>query len=161
MWLHRPFFVKTLKLIALCNCKLSQLEPCCSHKVVAITNNGAPRCNSFTKLVASSFSANRQDLLLLWLGLPKSSFSFLLTTSYSRVRCVYTTFCYAWKLKRSLSIPNPSTHFQFQVLVFVWYLWRLMLYLCLWICVELCGWSFQLWIMARLGLRKVANWISA
>jgi hypothetical protein len=72
---------------------------------------------------------------------------------------VFTTFCYAWKLKWPLPIPNPSTHFQFPILIFVWFLWRLILYLCLWICAKLWQWSFQLWIMARLGLKKVVDWI--
>jgi hypothetical protein len=53
-----PFFAKTLILITPNSYKLSQQEPCCSHKVVAITNSGAPKCNYFAKLVASSFSAD-------------------------------------------------------------------------------------------------------
>ncbi len=73
---------------------------------------------------------------------------------------MHTTFCYAWKLKWPLPIPIPWIHFQFSILVFVWFLWRLILYLCLWICAKLWGWSFQLWIMARLRLRKVVDWIS-
>jgi len=154
-----PFFCQNPKINRPWQLQAFSIGTLWSHKVVAITNNGAPRCNSFAKLVASSFSANSQDLLLLWLGLPKLSFSFLLIANYSRVQCVYTIFCYAWKLKQPLPIPNPSTHFQFQVLVFVWSLWRLILYLCLWICAKLCGWLIQLWIMANLGLMKVANWI--
>ncbi len=72
---------------------------------------------------------------------------------------MYKTFYYAWELKHSFPIPNPLIHFQFLVLVFVSSLWRLILYLCLWICVKLWGWSFQLWTMVRLGLRKVIDWI--
>ncbi len=90
-----PFFAKTLILITLNSCKLSQQEPCCSHRVVAIINSGAPKCNSFAKLVASLFNVDCQDLLFLQFQLPKSSSSFLLIANYPRMCQVYTTFCYA------------------------------------------------------------------
>jgi hypothetical protein len=60
-----PFFAKTLILITLGNYKLFQHEPCCSIRVVAITNSGARECNAFTKLVVSSCNVDCQDLHLL------------------------------------------------------------------------------------------------
>jgi hypothetical protein len=62
-----------------------------------------------------------------------------------------------------MTTPNSRSLNSFPIShsFFLFDFWRLILFLCLWICAKLWGWLFQLWIMARLGLKKVVDWISA
>jgi hypothetical protein len=59
------FFAKTLILIALIVATFLNRSVVSLKEFVAITNNGALECNSFARLVASSFTVDCQDLLLL------------------------------------------------------------------------------------------------